>query len=424
MSATARTDLRRGACPGLSAPMQTGDGLLARLMPSGTMSPKTLKGLCAAADEHGNGIIEITSRGSIQIRGLTDKSARKFATTLRQLGLARREGIPVISDPLAGLATEQEVDAEMFAAPLRRALAPRRFALPLAPKVSVAVDGNAGAMHLDGLAADVRLRAAGNNEDLWWHVALGGNAESASPIGAIRAKHFVETVTLLLSVIARHGGTARARDVIATEGLDVFRIALGNRLAHAPLLPSRPCAEPIGIHEICGLQVAIGIGFAFGHSDAAGLKKLVDALAVKEVSYRAAPGRSLLIIGIAPKHVDSLKAKAERLGFIVEPNDPRRRVVACAGAPICASGEIAARALAPGVAELVAPQLDPGEVIHISGCAKSCAHHGRAALTVIGRNGACDLLVDGAPAGSCIAEQLPQRLEQLARRPQPKVRHG
>ena len=30
---------RRGACPGLSAPMQTGDGLLVRMRPIGTMAP-------------------------------------------------------------------------------------------------------------------------------------------------------------------------------------------------------------------------------------------------------------------------------------------------------------------------------------------------------------------------------------------------
>ena len=63
---------RRGACPGLSAPMATGDGLLARFRPDGTISLDAMAGLCDAARAHGNGIIEITSRGSIQVRGLTD----------------------------------------------------------------------------------------------------------------------------------------------------------------------------------------------------------------------------------------------------------------------------------------------------------------------------------------------------------------
>ena len=42
--------LRRGACPGLSAPMATGDGLFARLTPAGsTIALDAFAGLCAAA---------------------------------------------------------------------------------------------------------------------------------------------------------------------------------------------------------------------------------------------------------------------------------------------------------------------------------------------------------------------------------------
>ena len=49
---------RRGACPALSAPMQTGDGLLVRLNPvAGGLSPAQLAGLCDAAGMFGNGVI-------------------------------------------------------------------------------------------------------------------------------------------------------------------------------------------------------------------------------------------------------------------------------------------------------------------------------------------------------------------------------
>ncbi len=69
---------RRGACPALSAPMPTGDGLLVRLAPAGTIALAALAGLCAAAREHGNGIVEITARGSIQVRGLTAELGARF----------------------------------------------------------------------------------------------------------------------------------------------------------------------------------------------------------------------------------------------------------------------------------------------------------------------------------------------------------
>src|SRR5262249_8495219 len=70
--------LRRGICPGLSRPMATGDGLLVRLTPTGTTMPcEAFVTLCTAARNCGNGVIEITSRGSIQIRGLTEDSVKR-----------------------------------------------------------------------------------------------------------------------------------------------------------------------------------------------------------------------------------------------------------------------------------------------------------------------------------------------------------
>src|SRR5215831_19149422 len=100
MTAAARADFRRGACPGLSTPMQTGDGLLARLMPTGTITLDAMSGLTAAARKHGNCIIEITSRGSIQVRGLTHASAPAFAEAIAALGIPAHDGVPVIADPL------------------------------------------------------------------------------------------------------------------------------------------------------------------------------------------------------------------------------------------------------------------------------------------------------------------------------------
>jgi len=69
----------RGACPRLAAPMETGDGLLARIAPSGPMTIDAFAGLCAAAEIHGNGLMEVTARGSVQVRGLSPVSAPLFA---------------------------------------------------------------------------------------------------------------------------------------------------------------------------------------------------------------------------------------------------------------------------------------------------------------------------------------------------------
>jgi hypothetical protein len=88
---------RRGACPGLSAPMPTGDGLLVRLLPAQPMPLDAFAGFCQAARQYGNGTIEISARGSLQVRGLTPRSAPLFASAVTALGIVAYEGVPVIA---------------------------------------------------------------------------------------------------------------------------------------------------------------------------------------------------------------------------------------------------------------------------------------------------------------------------------------
>jgi precorrin-3B synthase len=401
---------RRGACPGLSAPMATGDGLLARLTPIGTIGLDAFAGLCAAARRHGNGAIEITARGSIQIRGLSANSSGPFAENIAPLDIAA-DGVPMIADPLAGLDPHEVIDTSMVAADLRRALAP--LADKLSPKVSVAVDGG-GVLHLDALAADIRLRAGLWSGARCFHLAVGGDAATAQPVGAVDAAQAIDATTTLLDVVAAQGHEARARDIVVHNGVGIFRAAIADRLIDVSMPAPRAAAEPIGTHALRDGRVAVGVGFAFGHTDAEILQRLLDA--AKEAGaagLRTAPGRALLVIGLVPERAARLAAAALDLGFIVDARDPRRRVVACAGAPICAAGEIPARALAP-LATRAAALLNPTDVIHVSGCAKGCAHPRSAAMTAIGRAGQCDLLVDGVPAGSVTVGALPQRLHELA----------
>ena len=78
--------LARGACPCLAEPMETGDGLLARIVPTGLIPIDAFAALCAAARTHGNGQMEITARGSLQpfipIRTACVATAPERAATL------------------------------------------------------------------------------------------------------------------------------------------------------------------------------------------------------------------------------------------------------------------------------------------------------------------------------------------------------
>jgi precorrin-3B synthase len=393
--------LRRGACPGLSAPMQTGDGLLVRLLPIGTISLPTFSGLCAAARAHGNGIIEVTARGSIQVRGLDTASVPRFVAAVGALGVAAEDGIPVHTNPLAGLDPDEVLDAGNLAAHLRCALADNDLAAQLSPKVSVAVDGG-GTLDLDRLSVDVRLRAALIGGAVVLRISVGGDAASATTeLGFVAPAHAVAAAIRLLEVIAQHGRNARARGIIARDGPVSFKTAIADWLLH---LDSPPCAggvannhQLIGAHRLRDGTFAFCLGLAFGHADATSLENLAEAAAARGATgTRAAPGRVLTVIGLASESLPTFIADAERLGFVVRADDPCRHVIACAGTPFCASGHIAARTIAPEVAKASAQFLGDSLSIHISGCAKGCAHPAAAALTVVGMPEGCGLIANGA----------------------------
>ena len=414
---------RRGACPGLSTPMPTGDGLLARLMPTGTIPLEDFRAFCAAAREHGNGIVEITARGSIQVRGLSAASAVRFAEAVGRLNITASDTIQVLSNPLAGLDAEEILDASEIAAALRRALAKTPLPRHLAPKVSVVVDGG-GAPGLGHIVADVRLSAARSDGQVVFHVGVAGHQTSAMILGAITLDHAIEATLHLLDVIARSGRAARARDLVAADAGDAFRAAIADFLMpDAPPPSFQESSEPIGTCRLRDGTVACGFGLAFGHATATSLEELGEAAAAGgAVGVRAAPGRTLLLIGLSQQAAVSMETIAERLGFVVRADDPRRRVFACAGAPICRSAHIPARAMAPRIAAMAAAQLGPGFDIHISGCAKGCAHSKRAALTIVGTDSGCALIGGGRPRDVPFAtvtiDELPAAIARFAHAPQ------
>jgi precorrin-3B synthase len=363
--------------------MPTGDGLLARLLPTDPLSIDTVVALCDAARAHGNGIVEITQRGSLQFRGLSPDSAPHFARSVIALGLGAQSGPPILASPLTGLDAEERFDLRAPLAALRTALANQPAIASIGPKVSVLVDGG-GALHLDSVPGDLRLRAGANSR---LHLSIAGTTATSTPLGWVAADDAAQVIVRLLAHIADRGPEARARDFTNPADLQALRGALSTLLGDAPPPTPRPAAEPIGVHVLNTGKVALGVAVAFGYVEAAVLQRLAQhAAACGAMSIQPSPGRSLLIIGLDAAGADELAAAAAAAGLLVRPDDPRRFVVACAGAPACDSATLCTRELAPAIAEAARAFLDGSLTIHVSGCAKGCAHPGAAALTFIGPN--------------------------------------
>jgi precorrin-3B synthase len=374
----------RGACPGLSAPMETGDGLLVRFLPAAPIALDAFLALCQAAGVHGNGIVEITARGSLQARGLTPLSVPLFAAEVAALGIETSDGVPVIADPLPG--DSALIDAQALASMLRRAIA--EMALELAPKVSVLVDGG-GRIDLDALSADIRLRATATPQGPQFQLAIAGDARSAAQLGTIAPGEVVAAVLDLLTQIAELGPDARGADL-----LDAPAFALPAE----DLLPESPRAAAIGLHPLDDGSYALGLGLAFGHAEALALAEMARIAKSQGVNWaRPAPRRALLLGPLGEANAIAVGKAADGLGLVTRADDPRRRIAACAGAPLCRHGLIAARALAAEIVGAVPLPNGDGIALHVSGCAKGCAHPRRAPLTVVGTEKGCGIVRDGTP---------------------------
>src|SRR5919112_1794872 len=157
MSAQADIARRRGWCPGVRRPMETGDGLLVRLHPfAGRLTADQARLIATASREHGNGHLDITARGNLQSRGVREKTYPELLALLEHEGLAEPEGdgpnrLTVLS-PLTGADHGDVLD-------LAREIEDRAVLLHGLPeKFFVAVD-DGGPMPLDAIGADLHVVA-------------------------------------------------------------------------------------------------------------------------------------------------------------------------------------------------------------------------------------------------------------------------
>jgi precorrin-3B synthase len=129
-------------------------------------------------------------------------------------------------------------------------------------------------------------------------------------------------------------------------------------------------------------EFGLCLALPFGQIHARSLREIAVA------PLRLTPWRSVLLEGVT-----ALPSLPD--GLISDATDPLLRVAACTGAPGCASASVVTRT----IARELAPLIPAGCTLHVSGCAKGCAHPGATDLTATGEDGRFDLVQDG-PAGA------------------------
>lgn len=350
-----------GWCPGALRPMESGDGLVVRVRPRlAQVSRRQALALCDLADTHGIGLLDLTNRANLQIRGVQAKGLEALQHSLSELGLLddtlgeeQRRNLLLAPDWTSGDETDR----------IARGLLASLHELPELPaKVGFAIDAGSAPILGDD-SADFRLEG-GTSSRL---ILRADGRKLGTPVDSVEAA--VTALIRLAHWFADSGGIAARRMRHHQAPLPAWAAE-----TEAPQ-PSRPTLQP-GEHYAGSLVV----GLPFGQIETTSFRQVLAASPA--TGLRLTPWRCLLLEGI-----DSLPDRPERgiPALLTEPDAPLLRVQACAGAPQCAQSTVATRALAARLAPRVQGTL------HVSGCAKGCASPRAADICLTGQNGHYDL---------------------------------
>lgn len=345
----------KGWCPGAYRPMRSGDGLIVRIRPRlARLSADQTLGLCDAAMTHASGIIDLTNRANLQLRGVRGAAHDALLADLDALGLL--DVTQAIETRRNILTTPMWVKADDTQT-LTLKLIRRLNELPDLPaKFGFSVDvGDAPALSND--SADIRLERSVDGNLL----VRADGADTGRATNRSRAINDVITLAHWFAT-TRADDTKRMAVHLRKTPLPTSWQGTAPAPASAPLPPG-PSAKGLVLGAAFGSIPAQALASAMTESNANGLI--------------LTPWRLFILEGVFSSFDHA---------FITDPNDPLLTTDACPGAPFCASSTVETRQIASA---LKTPNL------HVSGCTKGCARPHASAITLVGNQGRFDLVRDG-----------------------------
>jgi precorrin-3B synthase len=357
-------------CPGVLRLAEAADGRLARIrLPGGLISADQLRVLLRLADELGDGRIELTSRGNVQLRGLAADVAGPLTGELTKAGLLPSLGHDrvrnVLASPLAGLDGGPDLTGIVRA--LDAALCARPRLADLSGRFLFAVDDGRG--DVAGLGADVVATVRADDAVVNGLAVPRGDTSAADGTDSVTDNVVATMLACAEAFLDENQGGAAWRIADLPDGAERVRTAVAARLGLgivAQETGATSAARPVGL--VRGAAVLLA---PLGRLTADQLSWLADRVTGRPA--RITPWRSVVLPG--PADSGGVLRDAAGLGFGVDAASPWLRVTACAGRPGCAKALADVQADAASFAARW-----PGRIVHVSGCARHC---GRGAATEI-----------------------------------------
>ena len=362
---------RADACPGALQTHAAADGGLARVrVPGGVLTAAQLHALAGAARELGDGHLELTSRGNLQLRGLAAGAEVLLGDRLADAGLlpsATHERVRnVLASTLSGRTGDGHLDVRPWVQALDDGLRADPALAGLPGRYLATLDDGRG--DVSGLGGDVGLLALSPTTV----ALLLGGADSglrAAPADAVPLA--LAASRAFLAERATQGSTAwRLTELV--DGPARVAARLGGTTG--PLVtgslvevPAAPVVGPVGAAaQVDGRTALIGI-VPLGRVGA----DQADLLARLTAEVQLTPWRSIVVPDLAEDAVDDAAVDLFRSGMVFDEESPWLRVTTCAGRPGCAKSLADVRADAV-TAVSIRTLPAGGARQHWAGCERRC----------------------------------------------------
>lgn len=397
------------------APAQ--DSFMIRLrVPACEITAHQFHGLADLASELGNGQIDLTTRGNIQLREFRPRDLVTVLTRVQDLGLTSRgsgaDNIRnVTASPNSGFDPDELIDVRPYAKAVHHYILNHRDCYGLPRKFNISFD-NGGSLTVAADTNDIafiatRIPLGGTTSvssvsspapGLYFRVLLGGitgHQDFARDTGLlIKPTESTAVSAAMVRVFLENGDRtnrkkARLKYLLDKWGFDRFLDEVQKKLSfplvRVPLAacePRRPLIKHGWIGPYKQAQrgfTSIGVGIPVGRMSAKQMHGLANLAAnFGKSDLRLTVWQNVIIPHIPDALVASARRQLKSLGFTTEASSTTSGIVACTGSRGCkyaaADTKGAAAALAKHLGNSGLSVEQPVN-LHFTGCAHSCAQH-------------------------------------------------
>jgi precorrin-3B synthase len=367
-------------------------------IPGCEMTSEQARAVAYIAHQSGYNLVDVTTRGNVQVQGLTIDRLPAVRSSLERVGLTSRQTghdnvRNITSHPYSGLDPAELIDTRELARQIQAMIIGNREFSDLPRKLNVALTGRPDPAAHAWTQDLCFVGAYGPDDSVGFQLLLGGNQGQAPKLSwhipvFVRPEQVLGVTSAVLRTFREMGSRhnrhqVRLRYLVERIGPDGVLLEIEKRLGYELERFPREVAKPTQEESFIGWfrqkqddLWALGISVPVGRLTAEELEGLsLVARQHGNGTLRTTYDQNLVLPGITTAARDEAAYAVARYGLTFEPDPATRNMVACTGKQFCNLAVTETKGYAYQLIEEMRRrrvQLH-GIHIHMSGCPSSCA---------------------------------------------------